>query len=347
MSEHRVLFVGLGSLGSQIFDLLVRVPGRLSFLVGGRDLEYLKQRINLSFFAAAQLGSHPNVSWAFMDLWNVEQTAETITRFRPDIIFCAATLQRTEAIYHLPASVSEQLAAAQLGPRLPLHLTLIYKLMQAVKMTRLTITVLNAVYPDVVGPVLHRVGLAPTTGIGDLANNSPALRQSIALHLDMPIEHVGVRQIMARYVSYWLVRRPLEDVPYHLTALVDNEEPLSSLDLRTIARPLLTSLKRSGGVPGLLMTAASATLVFDGIVNNTGVVTHAPGPNGLLGGYPVKIDAQGIEVVLPPHVSLEAALQINEAGLRLDGIQKIEDDGTVYDESQLNRPFPKRSEPAC
>jgi hypothetical protein len=34
--------------------------------------------------------------------------------------------------------------------------------------------------------------------------------------------------------------------------------------------------------------------------------------------------------MLPPHFPLEDALQINEAGLHLDGIEKIGPDGTVY-----------------
>jgi len=92
---------------------------------------------------------------------------------------------------------------------------------------------------------------------------------------------------------------------------------------------LPTIFRRS--VPGRSqrITAASATVVFDGLVNNTKTVTHAPGPNGLPGGYPVQVGAHGVEVVLPPSLSLEAAVQINEAGLRFDGIEHIEEDGTV------------------
>lgn len=330
MSEWRVLLVGLGNLGAHIFDLLVRIPGRHTFLVGGRDVAYLRERTNLSVFAAMQLRYSPHVSCTAMDLWNKEHTAETIARFRPDIIICAATLQRTEAIYDLPQAVSKQLVAAQLGPRLPLHLTLIYQLMQAIHMTGLQITVLNAIYPDVVGPVLHQVGLAPTTGVGDLANNIPALRQSVALHLNAPVEQIDLRLVMARYISYWMTRRALEEkIPYHLTALIKNEAWPHSLDLRNILRPLFTSLKRTGGITGLLMTAASAAVVFDGLVNNTGVITHAPGPNGLPGGYPIQVNAEGIKLVLPDGVSLDTAIQINKAGLRFDGIENIEEDGSV------------------
>ncbi|WP_201360045.1 hypothetical protein [Dictyobacter formicarum] len=91
--------------------------------------------------------------------------------------------------------------SAQLGPRLPWHLALIYKLMQAVSMSGQTVQVLNAIYPDVVNPILAKVGLAPTTGIEDLANNVPALRQAVAGLLNMPREQVDVRLIMSRYVS--------------------------------------------------------------------------------------------------------------------------------------------------
>jgi hypothetical protein len=77
------------------------------------------------------------------------------------------------------------------------------------------------------------------------------------------------------------------------------------------------------------MTAASAAAVFAGIVRATHEITHVPDPNGLPGGYPAQVTAQGVEVVLPDGVSFEQALQINEAGLLLDGIERIEADGTV------------------
>ncbi len=330
MNEHRVLFVGLGDLGSQIFDLLVRLPTRISFLVGGRNLEYLKQRTNLSLFAATQLGLNPDVSCTYIDLWNREQTAETISRFQPSIIFCAATLQRTEAMHNLSTSIAEQLAEAQLGPRLPLHLALVYRLMQSLQMTGLKATVLNAVYPDVVGPILHQVGLAPTTGIGDLANNVPALRMSIAAHLDRPVEQIDIRLVMARYVSYRMSRFLIEDEPFSLTTLINGEELLHPLQLKPVLDLLLTRFKRMGGITGLVMTAASASLIFNDIVNNTGLTTHAPGPNGLPGGYPVKVNSKGVEIVLPSHLSLEVAIETNRRGLYLDGIEKIDSDGTVY-----------------
>ena len=65
-------------------------------------------------------------------------------------------------------------------------------------------------------------------------------------------------------------------------------------------------------------------LIFD-----MGIVTHSPGPNGLPGGYPVRLSAKGAEVVLPEELSLEEAIRINEKAQWFDGVAKIEDDGTV------------------
>ena len=331
MSEERILFVGLGNLGSQIFDQLLRVPGTHTFLVGGRNIDILQQRTNLSLFAAMQLGFTSQVSCTYLDLWDIERTAATIAHFQPDIIVCAATLQQTEAIHDLPQPIAAQLAAAQLGPRLPLHLCLVYKLMQAVKLSEQTSIVINAVYPDVVGPVLQKVGLAPSTGVGDLANHIPALRQAIAWSLGKSVSQVDVSLVMPHYLSYGLSRKwQSDDAPFHLTVFIDGEDQTHLLDVPSLFSLLSTKFKRTGGISGLLMTASSTALVFDGIVNNTGIKTHAPGPNGFIGGYPVKVCSQGVEVLLPPTLSLENAIRINEAGLPFDGIEKIENDGTVY-----------------
>jgi hypothetical protein len=225
MDGKRILFIGLGDLGAQIFDLFVRVPGPHTFLVAGRNEAYLRQRSNLSVFAAMQSGVNPDVSCASLDLLNVDQTAQVISQYQPDLIFCAATLLRWGAIFALPKPLADRLYQAQMGPWLPLHLTLVYRLMQAVQQTRLDIKIINATYPDVVHPVLHKVGLAPTTGIGDLSNNIPALKRSIALKLDKPYENIDVRFFAQRYLSYRMSRTGnAGGAPFHLVALANGDD---------------------------------------------------------------------------------------------------------------------------
>jgi hypothetical protein len=327
----RVLFVGLGDLGSQVFDEFVRVPGNHRFLVCGRNLDYLRLRTNVSIFTAMQLGLYPDVTCVFMDVRDVDQTAETISRFEPDIIFCAVTMQPWLHITRLPKPNFERLYQAQVGPWLPLTLAPVYKLMQAMQQTALVVKVINASFPDVIHPVLRRAGLSPTTGIGNLANNIPALRKSIALKLHEPVEQVKVRFFAEHYVSHKISRvGNAGGAPFHLTALVDGKDVTHLLDMETVFELLPTTFKRSVIGARQLLTSASATVVFEGLANDTNIITHVPGPNGLPGGYPVRVNAQGVEVVLPESLTFEQSIRLNEDGMNFDGIERIDDDGTVY-----------------
>lgn len=325
----RILFVGLGNLGSQVFDLFLLRSGRDDrFLVAGRNQPYLQQRISLTAYAAMQLGLSPHVEQTFMDIWNVEQTAQTIWSFKPDVIFSSATVQPSSAISKLPQPIYEKLAQAKAGPWLPLTLVLVFKLMQAVKQTGLPITVLNGAAPDNAHAVLSDVGLAPTTGVGNLANIIPALKKAIAIQLNKPMEDVQVLLFGHNQVAHGIRVHGTPGVaPFHLTALMQNEDVTDHLDLPALFNTLPATL---GHEYTQLLSAASAASVFDAITTGSSRVVHAPGPNGLPGAYPIRADQKSIEVVLPSGLTLEEAIRINQAGQRLDGIERIESDGTVY-----------------
>jgi hypothetical protein len=65
------------------------------------------------------------------------------------------------------------------------------------------------------------------------------------------------------------------------------------------------------------------------IFNDTGELTHIPGPQGLEGGYSVRLSRQGAEVVLPKGMALEQARAINLKVQQYDGNQEIRDNGDV------------------
>ena len=329
--EQRVLFLGAGQLGGQILDLLLRLPGEYRFLVGGRNLSLLRQRVNFSVMAAMQLVFFSEVECVSLDLDLVEQTAEIIARFQPDLIFCAATRQPLGGTRGLPPALAHQLAQAPMAPRLPFSLPLVYKLMQAVRLAgrQHNTKVVNAIFPDMIHPVLQQVDLAPTTGIGDLANNIPALRLAVAQMLHVPLSHIEVRLVMAHWVSYWMSRTNVTQAPSHCAVLVNGEDWTHLVNQGDLFHQVRTTWKRTGGETGLLMTAASATEVCRAFLCHQPTCTHVPGPNGLPGGYPVEVHAQGVDLKLPPGVTLEMAEQTNRAGLRLDGIERIEANGTV------------------
>lgn len=265
-----------------------------------------------------------------MDLWNLDQTAEIISNFKPEIIFSAVSIQPWMTIAELPQTHFQKLYPAHAGPWLPMTLAPTYKLMQAIKQTGLNIKVINGSYPDSVNSVLSRVGMAPLVGIGNLANNIPAIRHSIAFKLDLSWEEIEVYFFAHHYASHNISRYGnTGGAPFHLTFLVKGEDITHKLDIHEIFNLLPTKFKRAGGQIQLL-TAASVIALISGLQHNTNVLLHAPSPKGLSGGYPVKAHQHGVGIVLPKKLTLEDAIRINEEGQRLDGIERVDENGTVY-----------------
>ncbi len=324
------MVIGTGDLGGHVLEMLVRAPGARRIMTADVNEDWGYRKANIALFGASQLGHYPHVEFRKVDLYEIEKTAETISNFAPDIIYSAVSLQSWWVINTLPKDVFERLDKARFGPWLPMHLTLVYKLMQAVKRTGLSTRVINSAFPDGVHPVLDKVGLAPTIGIGNVANPVPAIRSSIAHRLGRPMRDVLVFFVAQHYVSHYLPRfGTTGGAPYYLKAMVDGQDVTKEVNMDEVFGDLPARFRRSGGREGQILTASSAAGIILAMENDTGDFMHAPGPSGLPGGYPVRVDGSGGKVVLPSDLTLEEAIRINEEGQRYDGIDRIDPDGTV------------------
>lgn len=280
---------------------------------------------------ATQLGHYPDVSCVQLDLMNIDQTADVIWKVKPDIIFNATSLMSYWVPTQLPKDVWEKLYFAYTGWQVPMHLTLAYKLMHAVRQSGHLVRVVNGSYPDVTNVALHKIGLAPEVGIGNVANVVPVIRKSIAYKLQQPLEKVEIRLVGHHHFSYRIPT--LGDptgLPFYLNVLLEGQDITKELDINMLFDLLPTHFRRTRGQEGMSMTAASAFTVLDAMANLTGEIIHAPGPNGLPGGYPVKIADTGTEVILSKELTVQTAIDINVDGQILDGVQKIDEDGAVY-----------------
>jgi len=331
MARSRIMVVGLGDLGGHVLEMLVRAPGTYRIITADVREEWGYRKTNIACYGASQLEHYPELEFTPIDLFNVEQTAETIQRYKPDIIYSAATLQSWWVINTLPDDVFEELDRARFGPWLPMHLTLVYKLMQAVEETGLDVKVVNSSFPDAVNPALGKVGLAPTIGIGNVANPVPPIRASIAYQLGVPMKQVRIFFVCHHFLSHFVPRFGHSGgAPYYLKAIVNGDDVTDQLDMDDVFGELPKRFRRAGGREGQILTASSAAATTLAMANDTGAFMHAPGPNGLPGGYPVRVDASGGTVVLPSDLTLERAIEINIECGRFDGIERFDDDGTVH-----------------
>jgi hypothetical protein len=320
-----IMVIGNGDLSARLLTMLLAGEHTSRVVLAGRDPAALRLRANLARFTAANLGVVARAGTAELDLRDVARTAATLAAIRPDIIFMGASLQSWRVITGLPAAVFAELDEAQLGPWLPMHLTLNHLLMQAVRESGITATTVNAAFPDAVGPVLKAVGLAPGIGIGNVANIVPALTFAAAARTGLPVSGLRVRLVAQHWFSHYVPRfgtgRP---GTYRLSVTtVDGDRPVD-VDAGELFAMLTGPLKRLGGVEGQLLTASSAMSVLAAVAGDTGRLVHAPAPGGLPGGYPVRVGRTGAELDLPAGTTLAEAVAVNEAGLRADGIEHID-----------------------
>lgn len=329
----KLMLIGLGDLGFHILQFLARTPGIGKVVVADIDEAKGLMKKNDVIYGAAHQGFYPDIEFKRVDLFDLEGTAEVLGEVRPDVLCQCASLLTWWKRRLFPTEIVEKINEIGSGPWIPINLTLAYKLMQAIKKSGIDTKVVNCSYPDAVNSILDKVGLSPTVGGGNFDLAIPRMRKLISSKLKVPMCNVSLFMVghhgWLTHINYsppppfWVkVLVGGTDVSYKFT-------PNSLRELMLQENMKNTALKRFMGPPPQQATASSFLKNMLAIYFDTGELTHAPGPNGLPGGYPVRLSAKGAEVVLPKELTIEEAIRINEEGARWDGIENITKSGKV------------------
>ena len=327
--KKKLLLVGAGNLCLQILKIL-GPKNQFEFVVLGRNEESTLRLCNLVALSCAQLGQFISIKPVIADLAEIDKVSRLLREEAPDILVNCASLQSWRVITGLPKLTFEQLDQAQFGPWLPMHLTLMHYLMQAVKASGISAKTVNAAFPDAVNPILARVGLAPDIGVGNVANLIPAVRFSIARLLECEPADVQVRLYTQHYFSHYVPRGGLPPrASYRLLYEVRDRPEVARLPAESIFSTVKSEFRRLGGIDGQFLTACSAVTVIEGLFSPTPVLVHAPGPLGLPGGYPVWLHDGQIDVQFLDACPQDEAVRINTICQSQDGIDEIHCDGSV------------------
>ncbi|MFV2045454.1 MAG: hypothetical protein ACC700_19755, partial [Anaerolineales bacterium] len=182
-------------------------------------------------------------------------------------------------------------------------------------------------FADSSNMILARRGLAPTIGLGNIDLIVPRIQLGVAKRLDVPIRNVTVYAILHHH-HFGCFKRGAIDLPaYFLRIMVGDQDVTKNFDADQLLHEVVQDYLSGEHLNPVV--AASGVKNALALLFDTGLLTHSPGPQGLPGGYPVRLSANGAEVFLPAGVSLEQAIAINEVGQRADGIERVEEDGTV------------------
>ncbi|MBQ04578.1 hypothetical protein CL673_07755 [Candidatus Bathyarchaeota archaeon] len=333
----KVLKIGIGILGGEILHTLARA-GVDEIIVACRDEAKGKQKAAQVAMGAAAQGLYPNISYRKIDLNNVEETTRILSEVEPDMVFNSADLYPFWRFHtDLPRDVAKRLGEG--GPvgyslALPFRLLLLYRLMKAVKASGTDAHVLFTNDPcEIISPMLAGAGLAPTTGIGDFAHIIEPMRRVVSAKTGVHIKDVEV-YLVADFATYHLLRRKIapQKSMYFLKVIAGGSivtDRWDPIEILSAAVEESRSKGRKSPIADQHYTASIAVGDMMAILGDTGEIRHCPGPAGLQGGFPVRLNANGAEVVLPEEITLDEAIGMNAEAQKLEGIERVTGDGTV------------------
>tara|TARA_B100000678_G_scaffold253126_1_gene229502 strand:- start:9 stop:1133 length:1125 start_codon:yes stop_codon:yes gene_type:complete len=321
-----ILIAGLGDLGAVVLELLARErwPGRI--IAGSRDLGRTQARVNLARLGAIAQGCRPVLESVHLDLDDEAQTADLIRRVSPDVILSTATRQSWLIPERLPNRPRMRLNAAGFGVWLPIHLDLSVKLMRALRESGVGTHTLIAPFPDVANLVLSRLGMQPTSGVGNIDEIVPKVATFAATRLGVSIDEIEVTLVAHHAFGIHAFEPSDRPRPPHFLRVAHNgtdvTKEFDSEELLCRPYPLPPG-------PATHFLTAGSTLRLMCALTSRETRLHAPGPEGLPGGYPILAGPSGVRVPVIPNLSRQEAIEINERSHPFDGIEMIEPDGTV------------------
>lgn len=330
MAQKTIMIIGLGDLGGYVLEFLARIPNIPKIVTADINEEWGVRKTNSAIVGASQFGLYPDIEFIHLDAFNIDQTANILRQVQPAIIYNSMTLQSWWVITQLPQDAYKTIDEARYAPWYPMHFVPTHKLMQAVKKSGISTHVLNAAFPDVVNPALGKIGLAPTVGIGNIDNLVPSLRVAAARTFKVPLRSVAVYMVAPHFVSYYAGRFGKSGgAPYYLKVMVDDKDMTPKMNKDEFLSSVVTLVKRPGSIHAHPVVASSVCKIVLGMLYDTKELGHAPGPNGLPGGYPIRMSTQGVEVFLPADLTLKEAIKINDQAQVYEGVESIEKDGTA------------------
>ncbi|UCD75776.1 MAG: saccharopine dehydrogenase NADP-binding domain-containing protein [Phycisphaerales bacterium] len=327
MKDDTVMLIGAGDLGGIVLEFLARETAVGRIVVAGRDVEKGEARCNLARVSAIAQGYSPTIEFVRLDIDEPESVAAAVGASAPQVIHTTANMHTWWIPNLLPPDAAALIRSAGFGSWLPVHLTPTMKLMRTLKAIDFAGHVLTAPFPDLVNPILHRLGLAPTCGIGNVDLVVPKIRHLAAHRLEVGAHDVRIQLVAHHALMSPAYRNPGAELPpYFLRIFHEGRDVTAEVEAEKL---VVAPYPLPGGQSSHFLSAGSSAGLILAFLGEEVSHTHAPAPHGLPGGYPVLVSRKGIELEPVEGLSLEQAISINERSHRFDNIERIEDDGTA------------------
>jgi hypothetical protein len=331
LTKPILLILSLGELSTALLESVARSDLFSKIVVGSRSRLKAMQRANNAMIGAGIEGYYPMIEAEQFDI-DQPSFVHNLRQVNPDIIFTAPSLMPW---WKLDGSDKPSLPFAGY---MSLHLSLMAKFRDRIGEANIRARWIGGSYPDVINPVLNRSGFGPDCGIGNVQEPIPKLKAGVARHLGCSPLAVSIHLVAQHAFEYYVLNQDVGQVlpPYLLKATV-NEQDHTALANRILREPFPFPYDLHFN----RVTASAGLVALRALTSPTDMEIHLPGVKDLVGGYPVTVSRSKIEISLPPEWSLKQAVDANTQSLKWDGIELIENDGTVVFTEETQQAFHK------
>ncbi len=313
--KKRVVIIGLGDLGRRIALGLVNRSdvGEIVLLSRNKGAASFSSMISGCGDVAAR--------FECIDVLNKDALAEVLQRERPSMIVQCASLLSPWTVFEREDRVSGVLKRAGFILQISAQLPLLISTMQSIQLSACRCPIVNCSYPDVTHPVLARLNLAPTIGVGNAGMILGLAKATFrdgqdAKDLRLIAHHSHVSSVVqAKFAPDALKGLRL----FRGTSEVPSEEWIGNRHPIPLDREL-----------NAMTSAHAVEIILALLAENSSIRTAAPGPFGLPGGWPITITGRKIALDMPEGVTEEHALACNEQAASIDGLERIGSDGTIF-----------------
>lgn len=303
-----IVIFGTGSFAARIlFDLAATSRIKLRVAVIGRNADRLAWLRTGAAARAAMFGSPVEIDDHRLETFTTERVATLLGTVRPRVVVNTASVQGGRRVSERPDAWTNLLREAGLGISTVLQARISLDIARAVTAAGAGLSFVNCCYPDVVNPMIAAAGLTVTCGIGNVAILAHAFAG--ALGPGHPTLH-----ILAQHAALSAFRQPAVERagPAPLRVWFDGveiEDVFARFARVKLAPEPVIDVSGASGIPLFLAMIAKAP--WNG---------HLPGPNGLPGGYPVRLEDGAIRLALPEGLSADQAIAWNTAFEQKSGV---------------------------
>lgn len=316
MAGCDILISGTGGFAARIaFDIAATADEDVGVVIAGRNHERLNWLRTAANARAALFGRKARFTTHAIDLLAPDASDDLLTQTDPRIVVQAASIQTSQVIAQSGNAWTRLVAEGGLSATAVFQALISSRVAAAITRGGKPVTLVNCSFPDVVNGIITALGHEVACGMGNVAILSNVFAGSAAAPPGCGIE------VLAHYQNLAAWRRRPEErggrAPRVWLDGIEAEDVYARFaDIQLTPEPVI-EISGASGVPMLLAMAAGRP--WRG---------HVPGPNGLPGGYPVRLAGTAIELELPVGLTRAGAVAWNASFEEQNGLT-VSSDGWI------------------